>query len=471
MKKSVLALSVISALFLAGCSSDDDNEVITPDPVETKSISVSVNSNITKETVSADIVYPVNPPNPEEVPLAQVYSETGYPHFLRTNDYQLCVVPSSAVVRGEACIDVIDLTDAEQTFEFLIDAHEEDVKVELSFTGEHASEEVRYYYTAVGSTDINNDQGIFEITAEYDPSYSYVTLEGIAVIDGLNSLINDNHFLLAQTKEADKQDDTSKGLYYTYIQKRSDIVLTARSGEILVDDIAYNRKEPEHTHYKFKTSENDGSVIIIAPDLGEPIVIEPISPVVTEEQVVGATLKSYDLSKGDALYSAELNNNGFAEPWIYPLETFDGSTTLSDYDFSFSVSGFKKHADYSTYMNIYLTKKPAKLPSNSIVDSRLDLYDDGRVFHHSADGYNDFLRDEDEKALKGEAAINAMRKIGDEMFVIPRIDGNKKDTNFIVRVNDDNKNAFEFTISDLTVEKRELSLIDSAVEVERSSNQ
>ncbi|WP_299570090.1 hypothetical protein [uncultured Shewanella sp.] len=287
MKKSVLALSVISALFLAGCSSDDDNEVVTPDPVETKSISVSVNSNITKETVSADIVYPVNP-SPEEVPLAQVYSKSGYPHFLRTDSYKLCIEPESAVVWGEPCFTVSDLANNEETFEFEINAKVEDVKAVLEFEGKHHHETANYYYTAVGSTKVEHDMDNFEVTAKFDPSYSYVTIEGLDAIDGLNTFINTQHFALTQTEHED--DEVGKGLYYGYIRKTSDLDLTTIYDEKYEDEISYNSEEPKHTHYKVGKTIEDGSIIITPPNLGEPIVVEPTEPVISKEQLIGANI-------------------------------------------------------------------------------------------------------------------------------------------------------------------------------------
>ncbi|WP_119967985.1 hypothetical protein [Shewanella japonica] len=459
MKKSVLALSVISALFLAGCSSDDDSSSPEPTPEpspEMRTIEVSTAlKNVSEMNAMSSGCLPVNIPVPQDDvelpgidhPVCKIDDSEGNPHFIRTNDYEITVTDQSGIKYTET---IEDITNFEFEFDVIGDA---EIHVDFIGTLEGSHDEAYSYYTVetpLLGKKVGRDET--EITVELDnESYSYVTFQAnnddIVFEQTTITTSDEYHFGISGQSENELE---SKLIHaYRYIKQDADLFFTARNS---VEAKAWIDFLPRK-HYEFgelKIDPNSGDLIIKEPDFGTPIGITPVpaNAAVLPNQVDGAENPVYNTETGAVTFTATLPKLGNeVEPWIYPnFEFTEGKYQLNQFDFSFDVT---TNIETSMFMNVYLIDVDGET-LNAVV------YPTGEV--NVMKKIEGTYTSVDE--FEGEGALQTfMLQYGDYKLA-SRSDGTKRQTNFIIRVADDNTEEFTFTVLDYTVETVDLYPIE-----------
>jgi hypothetical protein len=401
--KKLIALPII-ALGLTACETSEDSA-----PVQSRVISVELNSPsaielLDKEREGSDLVGRV----------IKVYDNNGYPHFLRTDGYQVVVNDFiDGIGAQEVFIPIEDISNAEP-FEVEITGEAE---ITLIAPEDFFDGEVAYSYTAIGTEKVSRDTNHVVLKAEYDPSYSYVTIRASEDIDRENTYVNDAH--LAATLN----EDGSNAFHTVYIKKESQIEITTTYGATILDTLAYDAESAEHYPYDV-TGGEDGGIIIVPPQFGEPIVISPVDPIITKSQVAFAEIIDTD-SKTGAVTLLPKARGGKPSDFEATIKTVVGKEnlgTIGDRNLDFTFDLLLHSGAIQPYVNIYvdgsLDDKPVKTVS---------FYGNGsqNVTVRFADGSPD-----------GNYILDAVAHLA----IINQLDNNGKG-NFWVRLNDDDKNA------------------------------
>ncbi|MEZ9234785.1 hypothetical protein [Shewanella sp. 10N.286.52.A9] len=468
MKKSVLALSVISALFLAGCNSDDDSS--SPDPTpepspEIRTIEVSTAlKNVSEMNALSSECLPVgesvklngdvNVPVGFEHPVCAIQDNKGNVHFVRTNDYQITVTDENGQKFQE---EIGDITNFDFEFDVVGEAN-----IAVNFVGElegKYTDTYSYYTVETPSNGQTVNRSETEVLVAVDnEAYSFVTFQShnddILFDETTITTTKAFHFGLTAQENRTK----NELIAYRYIKQDADLVFTARNYDTAFSSIDFEPKK----HFDFgllQIDPNTGGIIINPPKFGEPIVIipTPTDRVVEPEQVTGAELQSYDPVTGAATFIAT-PVRGAAEPWIYPdFKISSGEFTLEQFDFSFNVETSLEAS--AMYMNIYLLDTDGE-SLNAVI------YPNGEVTVKQKENgkYKEIQK------FEGEGATASFIATFGGYPLESRIDGVKLQTNFIVRVADDNTEEFEFTIHDFTVEKIDLNPIEPVPGVVNEEN-
>ncbi|NKF50380.1 hypothetical protein G3R49_07300 [Shewanella sp. WXL01] len=457
MKKSLLTISVITALLTSGCSSDEQS---TPTE-EIRTIEVSTNlknvSNVNalssnclpvgdSLTTNDDVKIPVG----FEHPVCAIKDNRGFVHYVRTNDYQITITDSQGTKFTESIADITN-------FQFEFDVVGEAV-AEVHFIGELEGKytDVYSYYTVeTPSKGQTIDRSETNVKIEVDnEQFSYVTFQSHNddVIFQETTITTEKEFHFGLTGQ--QTNNSEEVVAYRYIKQDADVLFTARNYEMAYASIEFQPQK----HFDFGVLEidpNEGSIIITPPRFGNPIDITPtpIDKVINPDQVLGATIVNYEPTTGAATFEAQ-PKLGKAEPSVYPEIQFEPDTyILNQFDFNFDV---ETSISASTFMNIYLIDVDSKT-LNAVV------YPTGNVTILKKDTNGDYLTFD---KFEGDGALQSFMIQYGEYTLASQTDSTKRQTNFILRVADDNKEAFEFTINEFTIELvdlQPLEPIDAAI--------
>ncbi|KPZ70066.1 hypothetical protein AN944_02450 [Shewanella sp. P1-14-1] len=271
MKKSVLALSVISALFLAGCSSDDDSSSPEPTPEPTESREVAV-------TIAAAQLLPTSvviTSDEDGIPVLPEYIQQvdnkGYQHAILVKGYDLCY---SDEIVTDKCFHNIDIYDATITL---------DVTGEATITISNPIVNSVYtspVYTAFGEETLKVEDTQVEIKVT-NKDWQYITVESSNDVEA--SYLNDLSMEWTEvSKDAHRNVDYDYSFGYVLIDSQV-VVDTSKYGS-LEADTTYEANGRVDLRVNFN---ENGNIIIGDPSFGDgdsPI-IEPITPVVDENKL------------------------------------------------------------------------------------------------------------------------------------------------------------------------------------------
>ncbi len=339
MKKSILALSVISALFLSGCSSDDD-EIITPEPT-----SRSVEVNLTIPQISA-----TTNDEPATPWMTQIDSK-GFQHALLLEQYYLCY---SDDVVNDKCQD-INLTD--KTFKL-------DVTGSATFTVSHPSTDNNIYttspvYTASGTATLGVDATEILIPVE-NTKWQYISVEhsnDVNARDGIK--INNHDASLTLVEQPNRKMEEQYQYSFGYVLIDSTVTVdTHKYGELSADTIY---KAKEHIPLRLNFNEN-GGIVIGEPNFGEPL--EPIAPIEPTLPVFDATIansggldfatKQVDFTTGAVTYKIKDANKNFTPEAYTYTPMLVGTHQLKEFNFIFEASIDNGH---TPVISIYVSDK------------------------------------------------------------------------------------------------------------------
>ncbi|WP_285163330.1 hypothetical protein [Shewanella goraebulensis] len=354
MKKSVLALSVISALFLAGCSSDDDNEVVTPEPVE-KSRDV---------TVEVSSIYGELSTTP-----MSTYSEDG------TGSIAECKLAISKTSPSEDsasvpfdlqyCNDGYTLTiehDGETITRTGISLTEKvtagNVTGAVTFTLTHPeleSIEDSYYYTLSGSATVDASEVDVKLIATNE-NWSLVTVSNNSDISEarLNTISMISHDSMSR--------NTITRTDFIMYTKESESFLEVESKKHSSYGSTYVETQTNKHHHLPLVINEDGSVIINPGFGGDPIKVTPASPVMEDSALLVNGLSNYtvDSLSGAVTYTIDAPNARDVEPYSYTqISIADSKNTIADYSIEFDA--LTTRLDETTAfptLSIYVTDNP-----------------------------------------------------------------------------------------------------------------
>ncbi|MGR5095594.1 hypothetical protein ACPV5O_03485 [Vibrio maritimus] len=445
MNKTVLSSLVVATMALVGCNdtSTTESPVLQGRMVSVNTVLANVSEmNALTNTCLRDVQLP-EPTNklPEfENNVCAIEDLDGNVHFVRTSDYDLTVTD----IYGPKTYPITDIIDGMQEVEVFGEATFKVSPQRL----EGEDNQFYSYYLVEGEQDLPQDERHVEIKVD-NTEFSYVTFT-VAEREDLDFY----HTTITEAREEPKNFGATRthvegdvNIYethaYRYIKKDSEVLITAYNGSSYVETIDF---EPV-THYDFgelKIDPKSGDIIITPPDFGEPIEIipTPVAPVIKPSQVDNAELVRFD-ENGYGIFSTIANKRGEAEPWLYPELKFEnGLKSLKTFDFSYQI---EESNGFATFMNIYLLDddilvRAVYYPSN---EKTIEEYPNGYV------------------SVDGGEVISKERFIehyGDYKLAA-RTDGIRFNTNFIVRVADDNtEEGLEFTVKDFTVKQLPASI-------------
>ncbi|OBT08334.1 hypothetical protein A9267_11565 [Shewanella sp. UCD-FRSSP16_17] len=295
MKKSVLALSVISALFLAGCSSDDDSSSPEPTPEPTESREVAV-------TIAAAQLLPTSvviTSDEDGIPVLPEYIQQvdnkGYQHAILVKGYDLCY---SDEIVTDKCFHNIDIYDATITL---------DVTGEATITISNPivnSVDTSPVYTAFGEETLKVEDTQVEIKVT-NKDWQYITVESSNDVEA--SYLNNLSMEWTEvSKDAHRNVDYDYSFGYVLIDS-----------QVVVDTPKYGSLEADTTYeangrvdLRVNFNEN-GNIIIGDPSFGDgdsPI-IEPVTPVM-DENIMGRGLTDYTIDHNTGAVTWNIEDNG-----------------------------------------------------------------------------------------------------------------------------------------------------------------
>ncbi len=450
MKKTVLSSLVVATITMVGCN---DSSTAESPVLQGRMVSVSTElANVSEmNALTNTCLRDVQLPAPtKELPefennVCAIEDLDGNVHFVRTSDYELTVTD----IYGSKNYPIADITNG---------MHEVEVFGEATFRVtpqrvEGEDNQFYSYYLVEGEQDLSQDERHVAIKVD-NTEFSYVTFT-VAEREDLDFY----HTTITEAREEPKNFGATRthvegdvNIYethaYRYIKKDSEVLITAYNGASYVESIDF---EPLK-HYDFgelKIDPKSGDIIITPPDFGEPIEIvpTPVAPVIKPSQVDNAELVHFD-ANGYGIFSTIANKRGEAEPWLYPEVKFEnGIKSLKTFEFNYQI---EESNGFATFMNIYLLDddvlvRAVYYPSN---EETIEDYPDGyvRVDGGAIISKNDFLK------LYGDYKLAA------------RADGIRFNTNFIVRVADDNTvEGLKFTVKEFTVKQLPASVAQEQV--------
>ncbi|MDO6684842.1 MULTISPECIES: hypothetical protein [unclassified Agarivorans] len=339
MKRTVLAtLIAISPLALTGCldnsSTSDDSEL------QARTVSVKLQS-----PASIGLKEGEREGNDLHEKVIKVYDNNGYPHFLRVDGYQVLVNDFiDGVGAREVLIDIEDISKADSfDIEVTGEAHIKLIAPITYFDGD-----VAYSYTAVAEETVTRETNEVLLYAEYDPSFSYVTVRASEDVDRANTYVNDENLAAALNE------DGTDAYHTVYIQKESVIEITTTYGSTTVDALAYDPKKPEHYPFNITKTE-DGGIIIVPPKFGEPIEISPVEPIITKSQVMFAEITETSITGAVTLVSKP--RGGKPKDFEATVKTVVGNEnlgTIGDRNLDFTYDLLTHTGNIQPYVNIYV---------------------------------------------------------------------------------------------------------------------
>lgn len=445
MNKTVLSSLVVATMALVGC-----NDTATTESPVLQGRMVSVNTvlaNVSElNALTNTCLRDVQLPEPtKELPefennVCAIEDLDGNVHFVRTSDYDLTVTD----IYGTKTYPITDIIDGMQEVEVFGEAT-------FKVTPQRVEDEDNQfysYYLVEGEQDLPQDERHVEIKVD-NTEFSYVTFT-VAEREDLDFY----HTTITEAREEPKNFGATRthvegdvNIYethaYRYIKKDSDVLITAYNGSSYVETIDF---EPV-THYDFgelKIDPKSGDIIITPPDFGEPIEIipTPVAPVIKPSQVDNAELVRFD-ENGYGIFSTIANKRGEAEPWLYPEVKFEnGLKSLKTFDFSYQI---EESNGFATFMNIYLL-------DNDVLVRAVYYPSKEETVEEYPNGY---VRVDGGEVISKEKFIE---HYGDYKLAA-RTDGIRFNTNFILRVADDNtEEGLEFTVKDFTVKQLPASI-------------
>ena len=328
MKKSVLALSVISALFLAGCSSDDD-EVVTPDPVEkSRDVTVEVSSiygelsTTPMSTYSEDgtgsiatcnlATSKTSPTSDEDVPFDLQYCNDGYTLTIEHDG-------ETITRKGISLSEKVTAGNVTGTVTFTL-THPELESAEDS-----------YYYTLSGSATVDASEVDVKLIATNE-NWSLVTVSNNSDISEarLNTISMISHDSMSR--------NTITRTDFIMYTKESESFLEVESEKHSSYGSTYvETKTNKHHHLPLVINE-DGSVIINPGFGGDPIKVTPATPVMEDNALLVNGLSNYavDSLSGAVTYTIDAPNDRDVEPYSYTqVSIADSKKTIADYFIEF----------------------------------------------------------------------------------------------------------------------------------------
>ncbi|MDO6764083.1 hypothetical protein [Agarivorans sp. 1_MG-2023] len=340
MKRTVLAtLIAISPLALTGCldnsSTSDDSEL------QARTVSVKLQSPASIGLKEGELEG-----NDLHEKVIKVYDNNGYPHFLRVDGYQVLVNDFiDGVGAREVLIDIEDISKADSfDIEVTGEAHIKLIAPITYFDGD-----VAYSYTAVAEETVTRETNEVLLYAEYDPSFSYVTVRATEDVDRANTYVNDENLAAALNE------DGTDAYHTVYVQKESVIEITTTYGSTIVETLAYDSESPEHYPYNITRNE-EGGIIIVPPKFGEPIEISPVEPIITKSQVIFADITNTDNTDG-AVTLVPKPRGGKPNDFEATVKTVVGNEnlgTIGDRNLDFTYDLLTHEGAIQPYVNIYV---------------------------------------------------------------------------------------------------------------------
>ncbi|WP_192021537.1 hypothetical protein [Shewanella sp. WPAGA9] len=346
MKKSVLALSVISALFLAGCSSDDDSS--SPEPVESaRNVTVDVRSiygelSTTPMSINseedigpiADCNLAISKTSPSDesgsVPFDLQYCNDGYTLTI--------VHEGGTIIKEDVTLDQTHVVG--------------NVTGEVTFTVTHPELDGvtdAHYYTLSGTATIDASEIKVDLITKNE-DWSLVTVSDNSDISAtrLNNLnmISHDSILINKVTRSDYVMYTKELESFLEVESNKHSNFGSTYIETLTDT---------HSHLTLTINE-EGSVIVDPGFEADPINVIPSEPVINLDRVHKAEVKQVDMisgavtlkpmdSEGNKNNEAKVNNGGH------------NGVALENMNMEFSWSAEIEDAYHNPYVSVYVSGK------------------------------------------------------------------------------------------------------------------
>ncbi|UJF17223.1 hypothetical protein L0B53_00150 [Vibrio sp. SS-MA-C1-2] len=430
MKISNVALSVIGVLSLAGCDSESNGDNTPSSETRTVTVSTQV-PQLELDQLST---------NDDGVNYQKQTDSNGFTHALIVDDYVLCLTDE---VETDYC-QTISLTET-----FTLDITGEGTLTLSHNLVDNIEAETTPFYTVGGNVEVNSSLTNVVIEAKNE-AWQYITIENSNDVESIH--LNAHDVTEITSVKASKKVEYDYSFGYVLIDSTVDIETGKYGNEIIATGYKANQHLPFILNYN-----EDGGIIINPPEFvpSDPIVIEPPTPVVTDEQIVGGDYQSHDTSGATVVVGSGNKQTTDGNPiWVYPKEKFTGKHILSDYVVSFDVDApAEQLTSDEAYMQIYLNGW------NS--ESRFEIWSNGRVTRNTngtvAEEYSTyaaFLVAEPVYELTNKEGKSAL-SYGDAVLG-GVTEGIMFNTNFIIRIGDqaDDLKDVKVIINDFHVSKQ-----------------